>query len=113
MTSSFEEEGEQEEVEVDEDGDEEYFDKSVSSIPVEYENEESEYYYQDGFHSDRTVYEEQDNFQMSDQSFFFHIHHHHLKSLEKLKPLDHQFLKLLCLKMSRRKDCHHSWSRFF
>ena len=71
MTSSFEEEGEQEEVEVDEDGDEEYFDKSVSSIPVEYENEESEYYYQDGFHSDRSVYEEQDNFQMSDQSFFF------------------------------------------
>ena len=62
ITSSFEEEGEQEEAEVDRNADEEYFDRSVSSTP---ENDESEYD-QDGFCSDRSVYEEQDESQMQD-----------------------------------------------
>ena len=61
ITSSFEE-GEQEEAEVDGNFHEEYFDRSVSSIP---ENDESEYD-QDGFCSDRSVYEEQDESQMQD-----------------------------------------------
>ena len=65
ITSSFEEEGEQEEPEVDKNVHEEYFDRFVSSIPVEYDNEEAEYD-QDGFHSDRSVYEEQDESQLSD-----------------------------------------------
>jgi len=61
---SFEEIGEQEEAEeIDENVDEEeYFERSYSksSIPVEYENEESEYD-QDGFESDQSDYEEQDD----------------------------------------------------
>ena len=65
ITSSFEEEGEQEEPEVDKNVHEEYFDRFVSSIPVEYDNEEAEYD-QDGFHSDRSVYEEQNESQLSD-----------------------------------------------
>ena len=62
ITSSFEEEGEQEEAEVDENVHEEYFGRPVSSTP---ENDESEYD-QDGFCSDRSVYEEQDESQMQD-----------------------------------------------
>ena len=65
ITSSFEEEGEQEEADVDGNVHEECYDRSVSSIPVEYENEESEYD-QDGFCSDQSVYEEQDESQMED-----------------------------------------------
>ena len=65
ITSSFEEEGEQEEPEVDKNVHEEYFDRFASSIPVEYDNEKAEYD-QDGFHSDRSVYEEQDESQLSD-----------------------------------------------
>ena len=60
ITSSFEEEGEQEEADIDRNADEKYFDRSISSIQVEYENEDSEYD-QDGFYSDRSVYEEQDD----------------------------------------------------
>jgi len=58
ITSSFEEEGEQEEAEVFEKV-EKYFERSYSesSIPIEYENEGSEY---DGFSYDRSTYEGQE-----------------------------------------------------
>ena len=67
MDEVFEEVEQKEEAEIDENGDEYFESFSESSMSIEIENEGSEYD-QDGFYSDRSAYEEQNESLMQDEA---------------------------------------------